>query len=84
MVNNASPLSISMRVVGRNDEGFASFVIGLVRRHVPELAEESVFLRVSRDQNYVSVVVPLVLQSKEQFDAVYRELTAHDRVLMVL
>ncbi len=73
-----------MRVVGRNEDGFAGFVIEVVRLHVPDLADETIMQRVSRDQNYVSVVVPLTLDSKEQFDAIYRALTAHERVLMVL
>lgn len=73
-----------MRVVGRNEDGFAGFVIDIVRLHVPDLEAGTVLQRVSRDQNYVSVVIPLTLDSKEQFDTVYRALTAHERVLMVL
>ena len=78
------PLNISLRVVGRNTSSFTSLVILLIRRHVPDVEEDGVGHRYSQDDNYVSVIVPLVLESREQFDAVYRELAAHEQIIMVI
>jgi len=78
------PVNMSLRVVGRNTSGFTGLVLLLIRRHVPDLTEDGISHRYSQDDNYVSVIVPLVLESREQFDAVYRELAAHEQVIMVI
>lgn len=78
------PLTTSLRVVGRNTPEFSVVVIELVQRYVADLAEETVTSRLSRDENYISVVVPILFQSRAQFDAVFAELAASKLVLMVL
>lgn len=78
------PAAISLRIIGRNHTDFAALVIELILRHVENLDTGALITRPSRDGNYVSVVLPLQLESKTQFDAVYRELNAHDSVIMVL
>jgi putative lipoic acid-binding regulatory protein len=55
-----------------------------VRTHVPNLGEGAVSTRPSSGGKYLSVSVRVQAQSREQMDALYRDLSGHQRVLMVL
>lgn len=78
------PCRFPIKVMGRSEGDFDVLVVDLVRRHVAGLGEGAVRLRPSANGVYVSVTVTIEAQSREQLDAVYRELTAEARVLMVL
>ncbi|MEN8213489.1 MAG: DUF493 domain-containing protein [Pseudomonadota bacterium] len=78
------PCEIAVKAMGRADGDFEAIVVGIVRRHVPDLGEGSVSCRTSRGGNYLAVTVRVNATSREQMDALYRELSAHDAVTMVL
>lgn len=78
------PVSISLRVIGRNQVGFPALVVDLVSPHVPSVDHAELAVHPSRDGNYISVVLPVRLENKEQFDTVYRVLNEHELVIMVL
>ena len=76
------PCSFPIKVMGRNVDGFDTLVVGLVRRHSPDLYEGAVSTRLSREGRFMSVTITIEAQSKVQLDAIYYELTANERVLM--
>jgi putative lipoic acid-binding regulatory protein len=78
------PVSISLRIIGRSQEDFPALVVELVTPLVPDLDSAALLVRPSRDGNYISVVLPVRLESRAQFDAVYRVLNEHEAVIMVL
>ena len=78
------PSSFPVKVMGRNTPDFELLVFDLVRQHAPELTDDALHRRPSRDGNYLSVTVTVLAQSREQLDAIYQTLSAHDQVLMVL
>ena len=78
------PCDFPIKVMGKAAEDFDALVVSLVRRHVADLAEGAVQLRPSSGGRYVSVTVTIQATSREQLDNLYRELSAHERVLMVL
>jgi putative lipoic acid-binding regulatory protein len=55
-----------------------------VRKHVGSEANIAVKSRLSRDENYVAVTCAFLADSREQIDALYTELSGHERILMVL
>ena len=59
-------------------------MLDIVRRHVPDLPEDASHSRLSRGGKYLAVTVTFVAESREQLDALYRELSAHPRVVMLL
>lgn len=63
---------------------FDALVVTLIRRHAPDLGEGAVRTRLSREGKYMSVTVTIEARSRVQLDDIYRELTAHERVLMAL
>ncbi|TDJ64154.1 MAG: DUF493 domain-containing protein [Proteobacteria bacterium] len=64
--------------------GFDSLVVGIVRRHVGNLKAGAVVTRPSRSGKYACVTVTIQAQGQEQLDQLYRELSAHERIIMVL
>lgn len=78
------PTEFRLRVFGLDADDFAIFVMLIVRRHVPELNEDGIDARPSQQGKYLAVRVSFVAESREQLDAIYRDLTAEERVLFVL
>jgi uncharacterized protein len=78
------PCDYPIKVMGRAEPGFDVMVVELVRRHAPNLKEGAVSSRPSKGGKWVSVTVTLRAESKSQLDAIYLDLTAHEKVVMAL
>ena len=78
------PCEFSIKAMGRAEPGFDDLVVELVRRHYPHLGEGAVRTRASRGGKWISVTITLQAQSKTQLDAIYLDLSAHEKVLMAL
>jgi putative lipoic acid-binding regulatory protein len=59
-------------------------VVEIVRRHSPDLREGAVTSRPSKAGNYTAITVIIDASSREQLDAIYRDLTASPHILMAL
>jgi uncharacterized protein len=70
--------------MGRKESGFAQAVADIVRRHAPDFDPATVEMRPSRQGTYLSVTCIVRATSREQLDALYRELCDHPAVVMVL
>ena len=78
------PCDFPIKVMGRAEPGFDELVVELVRRHAPDLKEGAVSSRPSKGGKWISVTVTLRAESKSQVDAIYLDLTAHEKVVMAL
>lgn len=78
------PCQFAIKAMGRNNFEFDLLVIELVRRHAPELHEQALTARPSKDGNYLAVTVIIQAASKQQLDAIYQDLSDHPQVLMAL
>ena len=78
------PCDFPLKVMGRRSDDFRSLVMGIVQKHVGEIDVANIEERPSKDGNYLSLTCTFSAQSKEQLDALYRELTSCERVLIVL
>jgi uncharacterized protein len=78
------PCDFPLKVLGRRSDDFRSIVLGIVQKHAGDIAPERIEERPSRDGNYLSLTCTFAAQSREQLDALYRELTSCERVLVVL
>jgi putative lipoic acid-binding regulatory protein len=59
-------------------------VVERVRRHAPDLDEARVQVRDSRAGRYQSVTVTICARDRAQLDAIYRDLSGHPQIKMVL
>ena len=78
------PCNFPIKVMGFAEDDFDVLVVEIVTRHIGSICEGSVAIRPSRNSKYVSVTITFVAQDQAQLDALYSELSAHERVLMVL
>ena len=78
------PCDFPLKVMGRKSDDFRSIVIGIVQKHVGTVEPENIEERPSKDGTYLSLTCTFQAQSREQLDNLYRELTSHERVLIVL
>ena len=78
------PVDFPIKVMGRNAPGFAQAVTGIVVRHAPDFDPETVEMRPSRKNTYLSLTFVIRATSREQLDALYGELSGHPMVAMVL
>lgn len=78
------PCDFPLKVMGHAAEDFDALVVGIVLRHVGALREGAVQCRPSRQGNYLSVTVTVHVETQAQLDDLYRELSGHARILMVL
>jgi uncharacterized protein len=70
--------------MGRKERGFAQGVTDIVLKHVQDFNPATVQMRPSRQGKYLSVTCVVRASSRDQLDALYRELCDHPSVVMVL
>jgi putative lipoic acid-binding regulatory protein len=78
------PCDYPIKALGRATEDFDLLVVGIVRKHVPDLLEGAVTTRLSRGDRFVSVTVNVRAENKQQIDNIYLDLTANKNVLVAL
>lgn len=78
------PCEFPLKVMGRRSDDFRSIVLGIVQKHAGTIAADKIEERPSKDGTYLSLTCTFQAQSREQLDGLYRELTACEKVLVVL
>jgi len=78
------PTAFPIKVMGRRTDDFAQAIVEVVLRHAPDFDAGTLEMRASREGNYLSVTATITATSREQLDNLYRELTSHPLVAMVL
>lgn len=78
------PCDFPIKVMGRQSPGLAQSVVEIVVRHAPDFDPTKVEMRASKQKNYLSVTCTIRATSREQLDALYRDLCDHPQVVMVL
>ena len=78
------PTDFPIKILGLNEAGFEAAVTEVLRLHAPDLDLTSIEVRESRAGKYLSVTATVNARSREQLDALYRALTSHPMVRVVL
>lgn len=78
------PCDFQVKAMGHDDGGFQDVVVEILSKHCQEIDHERIVCKGSRNGKYLSVSVTITAHSHEQLDAIYDELTAHEKVLMRL
>jgi putative lipoic acid-binding regulatory protein len=78
------PCAFPIKVMGRTQDGFAQAIVAVVQRHAPDFDATAVEMRASSAGKYLSVTCTVNATSREQLDNLYRDLTSHPMVAMVL
>lgn len=78
------PCDFPLKVFGATQPGFAQAVAKVVLAHAPDFDAASIEMRSSSNAKYLSLTCTVRATSREQLDAIYRALSAHPMVKMVL
>jgi uncharacterized protein len=78
------PSAFPIKVMGARVEGFVEAMVAIARQFDPLLDTTAVELRPSKAGNYLSVTVTITATSREQLDELYRTLSTHPMVKVVL
>ena len=78
------PAEFPIKVMGRQDSDLKALTRGIIERHTGPLEEQRMKERPSGDGNFLALTYTVTAHSREQLDAIYRELTACKAVLMAL
>lgn len=78
------PCDFPIKMMGYNTPEFRATARALVEIHTGPLADERVRHALSRNDRFVSVTVTISATSQQQLDDIYRDLSAHNSVLMAL
>jgi putative lipoic acid-binding regulatory protein len=81
---NTFPSVFPVKVMGVNQEDFEPLVLAIIQKHASLATGKVISKRLSRNGRFLSVTVHIYAESQAQLDAIYRELSAHERVLMIL
>jgi putative lipoic acid-binding regulatory protein len=78
------PSAFPIKVMGARVDGFVHAVTHLAREFDPGFDASTVELRESKGGNYLGVTITVTATSREQLDNLYRALTSHPMVKVVL
>jgi putative lipoic acid-binding regulatory protein len=78
------PSRFPIKVMGAHVPGFLEAIVQVAQRFDPEFDAASVEQRPSKAGNYLGLTITITATSREQLDAIYRELTSHPSVKLVL
>jgi putative lipoic acid-binding regulatory protein len=78
------PTDFPIKIMGKSVPDFEQTIIAVVLQHAPDFDPATVEIRPSRAGNYVSVTCTIRATSREQLDDLYRALSGHPMVKVVL
>ena len=78
------PCDFPIKIMGAMQDAFAQTMVDVVISHDPEFHAGKLEIRPSTKGNYLSLTVTVRATSREQLDNLYRALSSHPMVKMVL
>ncbi|WP_213958454.1 MULTISPECIES: YbeD family protein [unclassified Variovorax] len=78
------PSQFPIKVMGENADGFVHAVTSIARQFDPDFDAATIELRDSKTGKYLGVTVTVTATSREQLDDLYRALSSHPMVKVVL
>ena len=78
------PSAFPIKVVGAQAEGFEAAVVAVAMRFDPGFDPATVERRPSKAGNYLGLTITVTATSREQLDELYRTLSTHPMVKVVL
>ena len=78
------PCAFPLKIMGLADSALAQEVLAVVLRHAPDFDGATMGMRASSGGKYISLTCTINATSKPQLDALYRELSSHPLVKVVL
>jgi len=78
------PSAFPIKVMGANVEGFAAAIVQVAQQFDPGFDPTTLEQRPSKGGNYLGLTITVTATSREQLDELYRTLSTHPMVKVVL
>jgi uncharacterized protein len=80
------PCKYPLKIIGSSTskKDFTNLIKPILQNHIAELNNSNIKIRKSSGGKYFALTVVFTAQSKNQLDALYRELSSHPEVIMTL
>ncbi len=78
------PCEFPIKIMGLTRDDFAQTILEIVRRHAPDFDGATMEMRSSSGAKYLSLTCSINATSQTQLDELYRELSKHEMVKIVL
>ena len=78
------PSAFPIKVMGANAEGFTQAIIAIARQFDAAFDAATIESRPSKGGNYLGLTITITATSREQLDELYRTLSTHPMVKVVL
>ena len=78
------PSDFPIKIMGPRHDDFAQVMLELVLQHDPDFDAAKMEMRPSSNGNYLALTVTVRATSREQLDNLYRALSGHHMVKVVL
>lgn len=78
------PCEFPIKIIGLANAAFEIAALAIVRKHTPNIKENAIATRPSKDGTYLAMTITVPVNSQAELDALYLELTQHELILMVL
>lgn len=78
------PCEFPVKIMGLSTDDFAPTMVAVVRRHAADFDPATLEMRPSSGGKYLGLTCTIRATSREQLDALYRELSAHPLAKYVL
>ncbi|MDB5886010.1 MAG: hypothetical protein JWR74_2181 [Polaromonas sp.] len=78
------PSQFPIKVMGVKSEGYVQAVTHIARQFDPDFDASTIELRESKGGKYLGVTITVLATSREQLDELYRTLSTHPMVKVVL
>ena len=78
------PSEFPIKIMGESHETFTQTILDIVMRYAPDFIASTIEIRPSKNGKYTSITCTINATSREQLDNLYRELSGHPMVKIVL
>lgn len=78
------PCDFPLKIMGARHDEFAQTIAAVVIRHAPDFNPATMEMRPSKAGNYLALTCTIRATSQPQLDDLYRELSSHPMVKVVL
>ena len=78
------PTQFPIKIMGANHPDFAATILSIIQQYAADTTTEHLQIRPSNKGNYLGATVTVYVHSQHQLDDIYRALTSHPMVKVVL
>jgi putative lipoic acid-binding regulatory protein len=78
------PCDFPIKVMGETQPDFTTEIVKIIQTHIPSFDASRIEMRGSSGGKYISLTCSVHVTSKSQLDDIYRALTRHKMVKVVL